>query len=170
MMTEPSVWIVGDWRHADFSAAIASIKEKTRCEFFDNAWEAIKLRPQSPQAILLVQSRPGQISSSDVERLHAASPLARLAALVGPWCAGELRSGQPWPGVVRVPWRAWHSRLIAELGLVGSNGGVAPRYPRTESETDRIERKVKFPKQAASNHTKVMIRTDRKDRFESLAD
>src|SRR5688500_4148457 len=126
-MAEPSLWIVGDCRHADFSSAIEWTKAHARCVLFDAPTDALRDLPFEPDAILLAQSRPGQISHEDVERLHAAAPLARLIYLVGPWCEGELRSGQPCPGVVRVPWRAWQSRLPHELR-------IARRLARTATE------------------------------------
>jgi hypothetical protein len=169
-MMQPAVWIVGDWLHTDFAAAVASLKEKTRCCLFDSPSQAITGDSPAPHSILLVQSRPGQISLSAVEQLHVAAPLARLVALLGPWCEGELRSGQPWPGVVRVPWRTWQTRLVVELGLDETNGAVARRLPRTASETDRLERTLQLQKQTAINGTNALICTDRKDRFESIAD
>src|SRR2546427_7236671 len=108
MMPEQTVWNVGGWQHAEFSEAVAWLKSRAACLLFDDAGTAdSNLRTveaaNAPIAMVLVQSRPGQISRGSVERLHAAAPLARLVALVGTWCDGELRSGRPWPGVVRVP-------------------------------------------------------------------
>ena len=168
-MDQPSIWIVGDWQHTDFSAAVAWLAESARCERFSDPSEPNRGCQSAPHAILLLQSRPGQISANEVEQWHAAAPLARLVALVGPWCEGELRSGQPWPGVVRVPWRAWQTRLPVELGLVQANGAMDPQ-PRTASATDRLECTLQSLKKPADHQTKAIIFTDRKDWFESVAD
>jgi hypothetical protein len=162
-MAEPSLWIVGDWRHADFSAAIDWTKGQARCVLFDEPKDALRNRPFEPDAILLVQSRPGQISHNDVERLHAAAPLARLIHLVGPWSEGELRSGQPCPGVVRVPWRAWQTRLPHELR-------IARRLARTATEIERLESILAATTTSNGDSRHVIIFTMSKARYESLAD
>ena len=162
-MAEPSLWIVGDWCHADFSAAIDWTKAQARCALFAEPAHALRDRPFEPDAILLVQSRPGQISHDDVERLHAAAPLARLFALVGPWCEGELRTGQPAPGVVRVPWRAWQTRLPYELK-------IARRLARTATEIERLESILATTTTRSSRSRHAIICTTSKPRYESLAD
>ena len=66
MMPEPTVWIVGDWPHADFGEAVAWLKTRARCLLFDDAGamltgsRSMESRGE-PAAIVLVQSRPGQI-------------------------------------------------------------------------------------------------------------
>src|SRR5262245_57985677 len=86
---KPSVWVVGDWRHADFEAAIGWLREHAQCEFFSSSIEApSSMQRSDPTAIVLAQSRPGQFSAGEVERLHRASPLSRLVALCGVWCEG----------------------------------------------------------------------------------
>ena len=92
-----------------------------------------------PAAIVLVQSRPGQIRRGDVEKLHTAAPLSRLVALVGEWCDGELRSGRPWPGVVRVPLNSWRCRLAQELGLEECKGRSLMPLPRTVTAAEHLE-------------------------------
>src|SRR5262245_45456367 len=84
---KPSVWVVGDWRHADFEAAIGWLREYAQCDFFSSLAEArSSMQRGDPAAIVLAQSRPGQFSAGEVERLHRASPLSRPVALCGIWC------------------------------------------------------------------------------------
>ena len=99
-------------------------------------------KSSDPDAVLLAQSRPGQISSR--RRGAAARPFASDAAvgLSGPWCEGEGRTGRPWPGVVRVPWRDWRWRLPRELGLGDEKLSTAARLPRTATETDRLQQSI----------------------------
>src|SRR5690349_6619470 len=112
IMGQVIVWVVGDWTNAEFGEAVQWLKAQcfkgqARCTWFDDVEAAVSGTglegEQAPAAILLVQSWPGQIGRDNVERLHAAAPLARLVALVGAWCEGELRNGQAWRGVVRIP-------------------------------------------------------------------
>jgi len=146
-MDEPTLWIVGDWRRSEFAPALDLLRRRADCHYCDDLGSgpsevASLARKGNPRAILLVQSCPGQFSASDAERLHAVAPLARLVALVGPWCEGEIRSGRPWPGIVRVPWRSWRSRLLAALGLHWGSDCPAAPLPRTASEVEQIERSL----------------------------
>src|SRR5438105_6254944 len=138
------IWIVGDWKHADFGEAVAWLKTRARCFLFDDAPDALSsLRAAEsvhvPTAIVLAQSRPGQISRGNVERLRAAAPLARLVRLVGAWCEGEGRSESHSSGVVRVPVIAWRCRLEQELGFADNRPGKTAPMPRTVTAAERIE-------------------------------
>ena len=167
-MQEQAIWIVGDWQHPDFRAATVCLSAHVRCATFSTAAEAMVAAPVCPASILLLQSRLGQISSRDVEQLHAAAPLAQLVALLGPWCEGELRSGQPWPGVTRVPWRTWFSRLSRELRLESSPHDV--RLPRTATEAERLTSSIASFVGHASYDCSVEIWTASRVEFESLRD
>jgi len=174
-MSQPIVWIIGDWRHADFSLPLARLRDRARCASFDDAKFAIAGRhsgagDEGPAAILLVQSRPGQISERDVQRLHAAAPLARLVSLVGPWCEGEMRSGHPLPGIVRVPWRAWQTQLMQELGLSGQNETSAATMPRTATAADRIETALAALGDRKCAFRTAAICTNSRASYESIAD
>ena len=99
-MAKPCVWIIGDQEPAIFSSALEWLQDQTTLTSFESsAAAAQKISAASenslPAAILFVQSRPGQFAQCDIERLHALAPLARLVALLGPWCEGEARSGHP---------------------------------------------------------------------------
>jgi hypothetical protein len=158
----PLVWIVGDWEHDDFRKAMAWLDSSVSCSRFcapNAANEAPP--PRDPHAILLVQSRPAQFSQHEVERLHAAAPLARLLALTGPWCEGEGRSGRPWLGVTRVSWKSWRTRLSIEMGL---------RQPRTASESQRIEQSVADAIRVRRFDALAHINTESRLTFETLAE
>src|SRR4029078_6576733 len=99
-----------------------------------------------------------------------AAPLARLVALVGPWCEGEMRSGRAWPGVVCVPWRGWQRRLPQVLGLDRSDEERAERLPRTATETERIERSIVTVAANRRFRGMALVRTNSRLTFESIAD
>src|SRR5437764_86557 len=108
-MSLKSVWIIGDWQEPVFEEAVAWLRLHADCNCFDSAVAACgsASNGRGPQAMVFVQSRPGQFARVEVEKLHAIEPLARLVALTGPWCEGEQRSGRPIPGVPRIAWRNW---------------------------------------------------------------
>jgi hypothetical protein len=169
LQNKPSVWIVGDWRHATFAAAMRWLNARTRCDCFEHVHAAVAAstdRSESPSAIMLVQSRPGQLTSYEVERLHVAAPLARLVALVGPWCDGELRSGQPWPGVVRVPWQTWQAALTRELAI---DAPTTP-LPRTATDVERMQELAALRRSVSGLGRTVVICTFNRATFDSLAD
>jgi hypothetical protein len=147
------VLLVGDYAHRDFREAVAWLDQHTNLTPAATVTEGLAALghgsvmnddPESarcrsvPDVILVAQSRPGQISPRQVEQLHAASPLSRLVVLAGSWCEGELRSGRPCTGVIRVLWHQWQPRLIPFL-----QPGSAPipgiwQMPRTASLDERL--------------------------------
>jgi len=147
-MRQPHVWMLGDWEQAEFAPAVAYLRHEAnlgllQCDVRgsgvfgvqDFAEQKVRdakdSRPRNtdPDLILLVASRPGRFSATDVESLHRRAPLARLVALLGTWCEGEIRSGHPWPGVTRIYAHQWQARLPREL---------ATWQPRTATEIDRL--------------------------------
>ena len=66
--------------------------------------------------IVVAQAYPGQFSGEALDRLARLAPLARVVVLLGSWCEGEVRSGRPWPGAIRVYWHQWPARCAQELG------------------------------------------------------
>ena len=98
-MSQPHVWMLGDWEQAEFAAAVAYLQTSVDLSLTPSA--------NDPDLILLVASRPGRFSAAEVESLHRRAPLAKLVALLGSWCEGEVRSGHPWPGVTRIYAHQW---------------------------------------------------------------
>jgi len=135
---QPVLWLAGDWQHADFCDPLAWLESKARCAPLAAAPGASGVDPAiPPRAVVFAQSRPGQITAREVESWHAVAPLARLVELSGPWCEGEGRTGRPWPGVVRVPWRSWQPRLSYVLRLTRGTAQAA-WLPRTATEAEHI--------------------------------
>ena len=147
-MSKPHVWTIGDWEQPEFSPAVAFLRREVNLSLFQRdvrgsgvfgvegfsqqiVCDAKDSRPRStdPDLILLVASRPGRFSAAEVESLHRRAPLARLIALLGSWCEGEVRSGHPWPGVTRIYAHQWQARLPRELETW---------QPRTATEIDRL--------------------------------
>jgi hypothetical protein len=179
---QQTVWVVGDWQQAEFAEAMAWLTTAARCTWCDARGSEVFGRRKAVEdyvppktldscsAILLVQSRPGQISRGDVERMHVAAPLARLVALVGEWCDGELRSGRPWPGVVRVPVNSWRCRLEQELGLSGGAAGLQAPLPRTATPTERLESTLALLKPGSDRAITAAVFSGRRANYEAIAD
>lgn len=139
-MSLPLIWLIGNTREAVFAEPLGWLQLQFRCICFDSpAVVGVGIDHATddafPIAIVLLQTRPGQFSAREIEKLHGREPLARLVTLTGPWCEGEQRSGRPIPGVVRVAWRNWRERLPLEFAINGNRA----LWPRTLTEIDRIE-------------------------------
>jgi|GEM_PF-473272 len=147
------VLLVGDWAHRDFGEAVRWLQRHTHLVLAESVPAGLKaLRDDSesnqdiapgrprlvPDVIVVVQSRPGQIHPQQIEQLHAASPLARLVVLAGSWCEGELRSGRPASGVIRVLWHQWQPQLIPFLQPGTQPVPNAWQMPRTASLDERL--------------------------------
>lgn len=168
-MAAPAIWLLGDCGQADFAAPLKWLNAQAQCGQVGGVAEAraraVDSR-DSPDSILWLQSRPGQIRQRDVERLHGLIPLARLAVLTGPWCEGEQRTGRPTTGVERVPWHAWQTRLPLALGL---NSQPSVRGPRTATESERLEQRTAALALHRHAGLKACIFAERRETYESLA-
>jgi hypothetical protein len=172
-MDEKTILVIGEWAHNQFAAPLGWLDVHAACTYYTKVRAAVNYlrspaRRADPFGVLLLQSRPGQFSSREVELLHATAPLACLVALVGPWCEGEQRSGRVQPGVVRVPWRAWQYRLAREMGLAASAYGT-DRLPRTATDVDRLERDVAARVRRQSIPATAIVHSDRRANYECIA-
>lgn len=166
-----SALFVGDAEHAEFREPIAWLRARLALHVAANPQQALRWLSgpsRRPQLVVVAQPRPGCVSPGDVERLHRAVPLARLVALLGSYCEGEVRSGTPWPGVLRVYWHEWLGRCQAELPglLAGSTSTWA--LPRTATGVDQA---LLAARRGWQQHPgMVLVRTAKHDEFEGLAD
>lgn len=168
-MARPLVWIAGDIDQPDLAPAVQWLGEVAETAMVSLASEQ---RPASgpPAASVLFQARPGRFSQEQVERLHRRAPLARLLAMVGPWCEGEPRSGRPWEGVTRIYWHQWQARLPQELGLTASPEKASIPRQRTMTETENLLNTLRPKPHSAASRGLIAIRTPRRESFSALAD
>jgi CheY-like chemotaxis protein len=136
-----TVLITGDYDYCDFRAAVSWLAEHTDLAPEPTLEQCSRRLEDSvpPELVVIAQSRPGQFSRSQIEQLHGKSPLTRLVALLGSWCEGEPRSGNPWPGVVRVYWHQWKTRVVPGfLRELDFDGKCAWQLPRTASAGEQF--------------------------------
>ena len=192
-MAAKRVLLVGDWAHRDFREIVQWLGERTLLVLAASVTDGLAAMTHAaedefgaagsasaeddgqpaagrliPDVIMVAQSRPGQFSPQQVERLHAASPLSRLVALAGSWCEGELRSGRPCAGVIRVVWHQWQPRLIPFL-----HPGSAPvpnlwKLPRTASLDEQLASTVGplWPRREGL----IAIHADARETFQTLSE
>lgn len=168
------VMLTGDVAHRDFRRAIDWLESHAELQTAADLTAAAQRLEQGaavPRLLVVAQSRPGQFSSQQIERLHRAAPLMRIVALLGSWCEGEARSGAPWPGVERVYWHQWPARVMELLFGDGASSPGVWRLPRTATAAERS-----LAMQAVSTSRPqplrglIAIRTSRLVDYEALAD
>jgi CheY-like chemotaxis protein len=86
--------------------------------------------------VVLAQNAPGCFPAVDVERLRRPAPTARFVALAGSWCEGEVRSGHPPPGVIRVYWHQWAARAGQELRQLRNGRASTWCLPQTAGDDE----------------------------------
>jgi hypothetical protein len=140
-MQRMHVLLLGDFQHREFCDAVEWLDRHAdlhKIETVDDALSQLSQCAIAPEIIVIAQSRPGQFTQSAIERLHKASPLSRLVALLGSWCEGETRTGQPWPGVIRVYWHQWLPRCADELQRLSAGRRAAWNLPRTVADSEQL--------------------------------
>jgi len=140
-MSAISVLLVGNTDRPEFRQARASLDASGRVLSTAGAESAAGVLAGGqfvPDVIVIAQAYPGQFSAAQIDRLRRLAPLARLLALLGSWCEGEMRTGQPWPAVIRVYWHEWPPRWHRELERLRQ--GLCPAWglPVTATEEERL--------------------------------
>lgn len=141
------VLVIGDRRSPDFSAAVDALEAGQRIAVVGDITTAddwLRRGSGAVRQVMLLQSWPGQWSAKEIGRLRQVAPLAEFAALLGPWCEGETRTGQPLPGVRRILLKeADIGRVLRELAV---HGPSCPA-PSTATEEDRaLSNRVEAPR------------------------
>ncbi|MHB8897604.1 MAG: hypothetical protein ACYC6Y_02535 [Thermoguttaceae bacterium] len=90
-----------------------------------------------PDVIVVAQSYPGEFADSQIDGLRRVAPLARFVAVLGSWCEGEMRSGSPWSGAVRVFWHQWLPHCHRELERLLAGRESLWSLPPTAGEEER---------------------------------
>lgn len=157
------ILLVGQAERDEFTDAVRFLSRLGKIHLAPQLEEVIDRIEQGkllPELVVLLASRPGEFLDSKVNQLRAAAPLARLVNLLGSWCEGEMRTGVPLSGMVRLYWHEWEpvcERELARLGnfLVASSGAKSISsttstwsMPVTATDEERLlaNRPITFPR------------------------
>jgi hypothetical protein len=157
-----AVKLVGTIDHPDFADAVEQVRADAR----------VVSAGDTPELIVIAQSRPGAISASYVHDLRRAAPLAGMVGLLGSWCEGETRTGRPWPDVTRIYWYEfpswWHLQLERRAA------GLCPEWARASDFGLRVPacglRKPVFHHSGKLTHGLVVLRAAYVETARALAD
>jgi hypothetical protein len=155
------VKLVGEFEHGDFAEAVAQIRADAR----------IATDGDTPELIVIAQSRPGAISDRVVQSLRRSAPLAGLVGLLGSWCEGEMRTGRPWPDVSRVFWYQFPAWWFLQAKLRAA--GLCPDWARPGNFGCRISdcrlQNIELWNRRKASLGVVALRTHRRETAEALA-
>ena len=113
------VLAVGPWNRHEFSLVrhqIDPMSTWSACQTLSQATDLLEQQTIAPELLLLAQPRPGCYAQSMLDDLQRLAPLTRIVMVAGNWCEGELRTGQPTRGVLRIYWydlAAWWWKAMA---------------------------------------------------------
>lgn len=133
-MNDHRLLMTGDFWHSDFQSILSSLETPITLVPIGKIESVAK---SDFDLIVIAQSHRDQIEIADIDRIHQMFEGTPIVALLGSWCEGEVRSGHPWPGVVRVYWHQWAGRFEAFLKQFKS-GDSGWESPRTATVGDRI--------------------------------
>ena len=136
----PVILCVGRVKRSEFHEVLPILEPWGRLVTSLDTSEALAVlarEASTPDVIVIVQSYPGEFTNSQIDALRRVAPLARLVAVLGTWCEGEMRTGSPWPGAVRVYWHQWPQQGRRELESLMAGRDSLWNLPPTTSEEER---------------------------------
>lgn len=106
------ICVVGDANRPEFQYALSNISNGAYVCYAASIEKFFRLNP-SPDVVVLLQSYPGEFSTSEIERIIQSNPIASLILVTSTWGEGERRTGYPVKDAIRVSWydfRLWFER------------------------------------------------------------
>jgi DNA-binding NarL/FixJ family response regulator len=140
-VSEICILLVGNTDRSEFRparAALETLGQVTSRPDAEAAADLLSSGQVTADVIIIAQSYPGQFSHEAIDRLRRLAPLARVLGLLGSWCEGEMRSGDPWPAPIRVYWHQWLPRCERELGRMHRGQGSGWGLPITATDEERL--------------------------------
>lgn len=175
----PSLIAVGPWELTEFAAVRREVDPRGEwpcAATLGDVVRAIAAGGTPPELILLAQPRPGVDDPEALEELRRTAPLTRVIVVAGAWCEGELRTGRPLPGVVRLYWyelAPWWRAACAAIARGATPAWSAPLdEPRAGQMSAYIATPVGGNELPVSGNERGAIAVDAVDFavFETLAE
>jgi CheY-like chemotaxis protein len=159
--------MVGPWEDGEFASlrdTLEPLRAWSAASTLGEAVEQLLGADLPPEVILLAEPRPGMNEQELVDRVQFLSPLTRLIVVAGSWCEGELRTGRPLAGALRLYWHelpAWWREATARR-----NAGFAPHWSAPLGQPHPI-----IPASCRQTSTSTSVAIDAADfaAFETLA-
>lgn len=163
--------LVGDWHLSEFAASLDGIPSAKSWQSFADLQAVAEFLSDSaepPELVFLTQPLPDAYEQAEVDRLQQRAPLSRIVVVAGTWCEGELRTGKPLSGVIRLYWYELASWWQAAARR--RDAGLCPLWsqPLDQSQAGRWSSANQL---AAANKTNNQVCIDASDYavYESLS-
>lgn len=131
------VLVTGQYWHSDFSGLLSSNSSATVTLFPVDKITTLT-GEQEYDLIVITQARRDTVAKESVDHLQSVYPNTATVALLGSWCEGEARSGEPWPGVPRIYWHQWQGEFDRFVSALSHNKIHEWQLPKTATAADRI--------------------------------
>jgi len=135
------ILLVGETARSEFAGCAEPLEQAgtvLRVPTIDKAVELLASGRFAPDLVILTQAYPGQLAPPQLEPLRRLAPLSPIVLLLGTWCEGEMRSGRPLPGTVRLYWHQWHSSAPRQLARLCAGRPCAWALPPTATLEERL--------------------------------
>lgn len=136
-MSQFKILLTGDYWHDDFRLVL----QESQCPITLTPLDSVtsgETDVSGHQLVVVACSRRDQFSESELESLVAMAKPAPVILLLGSWCEGESRSGQPIPGIQRVYWHQWQGRIDRFARCMDGESESQWHLPRTANDADKI--------------------------------
>ena len=168
-MSTPQLLVSGDYWHSDFRGVFSTLDAPATMV----PLEKIASLPSSSEflAVVLAQSRRDQFSQSAVDVIRRQLPDTPIVNLLGSWCEGQNRSGNPLSGVTPVLWHQWDSQFERFCRQIVEGVATHWHHPLTATVADRVRDFSPDAHLAAelAGQT-ILISAESRATFETLAD
>lgn len=148
---------IGNVANEEFAAALTALGEAFSLAICADVARAIEDSladtALSYELIVLAQSRPGEITATDCNRLRQHFPLAAMVSLAGSWCEGEMRSGTRLATACRIYWHQAGNRLRDDITRRAAGRTPTWSLPTTSSEDERVLARSAAPARSLHNHS-----------------
>ena len=131
------ILVTGQYWHSDFSGLISS-NNATTITLLPVEKIANLVGDEKWDLIVIAQARREVIAKESVDHLQTTFPNTPTVSLLGSWCEGEVRSGEPWAGITRVYWHQWQGEFDRFASALNQDKIHDWQLPKTATPTDRI--------------------------------
>ena len=121
------------------------------------------------ELIVLAQSRPGEITAAECDRLRRCYPLAAVVSLAGSWCEGEMRSGKPLATACRIYWHQAANRLRQDITRRAAGRTPTWSLPATSTEDERVLARSNAPRRPQQETKGSDVAADRSSQRGTIA-
>lgn len=136
-MSQFKILLTGDYWHDDFQ----SVLQENQCPLTLTPFETLcgDLNTVAGHSLVVIAcSRRDQFPADQLESIVQAALPSSVVLLLGSWCEGESRSGDPAPGIQRVYWHQWQGRIDRFARSLNDDSLNQWQLPRTANNADQI--------------------------------